>query len=108
MLYKVFYTDVPLPIGMNEPDFSRLMPFAFPTLNEAVKKAGLLLELGAVVWKIDGLNGVEMDRAAIERVCGKEKLRFTLGPGPIVTSTGGMPHKQHKDRNVQTPRKPPG
>jgi hypothetical protein len=23
-------------------------------------------------------------------------------PDPSVTSTGGMPHKQHKDRNVQS------
>jgi len=106
MTYKVLRTDVPLPHGTKEPDFSKLVPFAFPTLEEAVKNACAFMKHGSIVWRIEGPTGLEMDRPAIEKACGKETLRFTLQPGPIMTSTGGMTHKEHRDRNVRIPRKP--
>ncbi len=107
MAYKVFFTDVALPPGVNQPDFSKLIPFSVDTLDVAVKKACELMKRGAIVWKIDGRHGVEMTRAQVEKACASDKPKFTLGPGPIVKSTEGMTHKQHKDRNVQIPFKRP-
>lgn len=48
-----------------------------------------------------------MDRAQVEKAPPPERLKFTLGPGPIVTRTGGMMQKRDKDRNVQLPLKRP-
>ena len=62
MAYKMFYTDVPMPAGKREPDFSKLMPFEFSTFEETVAKARVLLDHGAIVWKIDGPGGIAPTR----------------------------------------------
>ena len=105
MTYKVFHTDVPLPKAMKQPDFSKLIPFAFDAMDAALERACALIKIGAVVWKIEGPHGVEMDRAQIEQAC-NPKPSFRIAEGPIVTSTGGTTQKEHRDRNVRLPRKP--
>ncbi len=108
MPYKVFHTDVPLPAGVKEPDYSRLITFAHDTLDEALARASALIKVGAVVWKIEGPSGaVEMDRAQVAQACAPDRVRFRVGARPIVESTGGMPHKQHEERSVQLPPKRP-
>ncbi len=89
MAYKVFCTDVALPPGVSQPDFSHLIPFSFDTLVDAVKQACESMKQGAVVWKIEGPSGIEMDRAEIEKACNRDELRFTLGPDPVLKSTEG-------------------
>ncbi len=66
MPYRVFYTDVKLPSGQSQPDFSKLAPFAFDSLNVALEKAFVLIEHRAIVWKIDGPDGFQMSRAQVE------------------------------------------
>jgi hypothetical protein len=107
MAYKVLYTDVALPPGVSQPDFSKLIPLSFDTRDVAVKKACELIKRGAVVWKIEGPNGVEMTRAQIEEACESDNLKPITLREPIVKSTEGITHKQHKDRNVQLPPKRP-
>jgi hypothetical protein len=72
MAYRVFYTDVPLPPGMSQPDFSKLITPSFDAVDAALAKACALIKGGAVVWKIEGPRGVEMDRAQIEKACKSE------------------------------------
>jgi hypothetical protein len=67
MSYQLFYTDVPLPVGQNHPDYSRLMPFAFQKEDLAIEAAFRLMEQGAIVWRIDGPDGYQMTRSEIER-----------------------------------------
>lgn len=64
--FNVFYTDKPLPAGAT-PDFSLLVPLRFVTRDEALNKAFKLIYDGAVVWKIEGSEGLRLDRAEIER-----------------------------------------
>ena len=105
MSYKVFYTDVSLPPGVNQPNFSVLIPFVFDTRDMVLEKAFKMIEHGATVWKIEGPNGIEMSRAQIDEAYEARK-RPTLWPPATATSTGGMPHKQHWDRNVTLPPRP--
>jgi hypothetical protein len=74
MEYKVFYTDVPTPAGWS-PDFSRLMPFVFPTREIALDKAFVLRDAGAIVWRIDGPD-VSLNREDVEREHRRRKLGF--------------------------------
>ena len=64
--YNLFYTDRPLPAG-TEPDFSLSIPLNFVTKEEALDKAFKLIFSGAIVWKIEGPEGLRLDRAEIER-----------------------------------------
>jgi hypothetical protein len=105
MAYKVYYTDVPLPPGVSEPNFFNLIPFAFDTRDLALEKAFKMIEHGAIVWKIEAPNGIEMSRTQIERAF-EVKKRAALWPPATATSTGGMPHKQHWDRSKTLPPKP--
>ncbi len=105
MTYKVFYTDVPLPTGVKEPDFSKLILPTFGTIDAALLDACARIKQGAVVWKIEGPQGLVMDRAQVKKACNPQAPRPS-GEGQVMGSTGGMPHKQHRDRNVQLPRRP--
>ena len=64
--YSLFYTDRPLPAGAN-PDLSLLLPLNFTSRDEALKAAFELIYKGAVVWKIEGPQGLRLDRAEIEK-----------------------------------------
>lgn len=64
--YSLFYTDLPLPAGVR-PDLSLLLPLNFISKDEALKAAFKLIYKGAVVWKIEGPQGLMLDRAEIER-----------------------------------------
>ena len=64
--YNLFYTDRPLPAG-TEPDFAFYIPLEFVTKEEALNKAFKLIFSGAIVWKIEGPEGLRLDRAEIER-----------------------------------------
>ncbi len=64
--YKVFYTDRPLPAGV-EPDFSFIMPLNSVSRDEALSNAFKFINSGAIVWKIEGPEDFRLDRAEIER-----------------------------------------
>jgi|GEM_PF-4464207 hypothetical protein len=64
---KVFYTDVQLPAGIKQPNLSSLMPREFTSKDDALGKAFRLINLGAIVWKIEGPEGFCLDRTEIEK-----------------------------------------
>ena len=65
-VYKLFYTDKPLPAGAL-PDFKFTLPLDFVTKDDALTNAFKLMGKGAIVWKIEGPNGFFLDRATVER-----------------------------------------
>ena len=74
MLYRVFYTDQPLPQGQPEPDYARLVLFGCDTKDEALDFAFNLLGARAsaphaIVWKIEGPSGFVLERRAIDWEC---------------------------------------
>lgn len=60
------YTDVPAPTDWS-PNFAQLVPFAFDTREVALDKACLMLDHGAVVWRVDGPDGFSMSRVEVTR-----------------------------------------
>jgi hypothetical protein len=66
MTYKVFYTDLKLPAGVKQPDLSKLIPLEFSSRDVALDKALVLIGSRAIVWKIEGPDGFQMDRAEID------------------------------------------
>ena len=67
MAYKVYYTDVPLPVGQAEPNYAVLIPFVENTESAALDKARKILDRQAIVWRIVGPDGFRIDRADIEK-----------------------------------------
>lgn len=65
-IYKVFYTDRPLPAG-TRPDLAFMLPLNFASKEEALKNAFKLIYGGAIVWEIEGPDGLCMDRDGIDR-----------------------------------------
>ena len=65
-IYKVFYTDRPVPAG-TQPDLTLTLPMIFVTRDEAMNNAFKLIYSGATVWKIEGPDGFHLDQAEIER-----------------------------------------
>ena len=63
--YKVYYTDMPLPAGV-QPDLSLVIPLEFASRDDALGKAFKLIFEGAVVWKIEGPAGFKLQREEIE------------------------------------------
>lgn len=68
MEYRIFYTDKPLPTGQTEPDYSRILPVGYATKEIAIERAFKYMEVGAIVWKIDGPGGFLMSREEIEEM----------------------------------------
>lgn len=66
MTYRVFYTDVPLPHGQNEPHYERLIPFSFDTKELAIVRAFKIIDQRAIVWRIDGPEQFLMNRSEID------------------------------------------
>jgi hypothetical protein len=66
MTYKVFSTDRKLPIGVSQPDLSKLIPLEFNSHDVALDKALVLIENKAIVWKIEGPDGFQMSMAEID------------------------------------------
>ncbi|MDD2700280.1 MAG: hypothetical protein PHH36_03485 [Sideroxydans sp.] len=64
--YSVYYTDIPLS-GDVQQDLSLLMPVDFLTMDEALEAAFKVIYKGGVVWKIEGPQGLMLDREEIER-----------------------------------------
>ena len=69
MPFKIFYTDVPVPTNQAEADMSRLIPLVHDTRDGALQAACKLLAGGAIVWRIEGADGIHMTRAEIEHEC---------------------------------------
>ena len=67
MAYKVFYTDVPLPQGISEPNFELLIALEFHSEQKALEDAFAKLGRNCIVWKIEGLDGVLYERQEINR-----------------------------------------
>ena len=65
--FKVFYTDKPVAIGSKDPDLSIVIPLEFASKDDALGKAFKLIFDGAIVWKIEGPAGFNLQRAEIER-----------------------------------------
>ncbi|HLP96951.1 MAG TPA: hypothetical protein VK149_00760 [Sideroxyarcus sp.] len=65
-IYSVFYTDKPLPAG-SKPDLSFLLPLNFVIKDDALEHAFQLMESGAIVWKIEGPDGFQLDREGVEK-----------------------------------------
>lgn len=71
MLYRVFYTDQPLPQGERAPEYKRLILVGYDTKDDALDFACGLIGTRATkphttVWKIEGPEGFVMERKAIE------------------------------------------
>lgn len=73
-MYKIYYTDVKLRTGQNQPDLTKLNPLGFDSLDVALEKAFLIIANNAIVWKIEGPNEFQMDRTVVEKAY-KEKTR---------------------------------
>jgi hypothetical protein len=67
MSYKVFCTDVSLPLPLKEPDFSKLVPLVFESLDIALDFAFGRIDRRDIVWKIDGPNAFQLTKSEIER-----------------------------------------
>lgn len=64
--YSVYYTDLPFSADVR-PDLSLLVPLNFLSKDEALEEAFELINHGGVVWKIEGPQGLRLDRAEIEK-----------------------------------------
>lgn len=65
--YKIFYTDMPVAAGGKPPDLSIVIPLEFASKDDALGKAFKLIFDGAIVWKIEGPDGFNLQRTEIER-----------------------------------------
>jgi hypothetical protein len=122
-VFKVYYTDVPQPRGTT-PKLAKLVPLQFQTRRQAIDAACRIIKAGHVVWQIEDSAGGTFDRDQVEEACrGTGFYQFNAGPDgsliidsppilkgfpkaastPTVASTGGMTHKQHRDRAVKLP-----
>ncbi|OHC84182.1 MAG: hypothetical protein A3J87_03470 [Sideroxydans sp. RIFOXYB12_FULL_59_6] len=63
--YSLYYTDLPLPADAR-PDLSLLVPLDFLSKEEALETAFKVIYQGGVAWKIEGPQGLKLDRAEIE------------------------------------------
>lgn len=68
MSYRVFYTNIPLPSGIQHPDYSKLIPCGESTEELAIAKAFSILAHGHVVWRIDGPNSYLKGREEIRQM----------------------------------------
>ena len=64
--YSVFYTDLPYSADVG-PDLSLLVPHNYLSLEEALEEAFEIIQQGGTVWKIEGPQGLRLDRAEIEK-----------------------------------------
>lgn len=71
-MLKIYYTDVKLRSGQNQPDLTKLSPLGFDSLDVALEKAFVIIAKNAIVWKIEGPSEFQMDRTAVEKAY-KEK-----------------------------------
>jgi hypothetical protein len=67
-MYKIYFTDVPLPPGKSEPDYSGMMPLEYESAEEAARRAVLFVRKGYIVWKVEGPNGFFVNWQALEAV----------------------------------------
>jgi hypothetical protein len=65
-IYSVYYTDLPLPADART-DLSMLVPQNYLSKDEALEEAFKIIYQGGIVWKIEGPQGLRLDRAEIER-----------------------------------------
>lgn len=75
-MYKIFFTNVPLPNGISEPNFDRLMPRVENTLVEALNYAMGRLDYGASVWLIKKPDGGVISRSEISAEYYRRNLRW--------------------------------
>jgi hypothetical protein len=69
MNFRVFYTDIPLPMTQTEPDLESLVPLQFPTKDAAIEAAIRMLgHKGAIVWQIDGPESFLLNRSEVEAI----------------------------------------
>ncbi len=64
--YSLYYTDLPFPADAR-PDLSMLVPQNYLSKEEALEEAFNVIYKGGVAWKIEGPQGLKLDRAEIER-----------------------------------------
>ena len=64
--YSVYYTDLPFPADVR-PDLSLLVPQNYLSKDEALEEAFKIIYQGGTVWKIEGPQGMKLDRAAVEK-----------------------------------------
>lgn len=113
-VYKLYYTDVP---QHTTPNLTMLVPLQFATREQTIAAAQRAKKAAHVVWRIEEPDGGGFDRAAVEAALRgdlqfntSQQGRIIVDPRsatrPTMTSTGGMPHKQHERRNTQVPKRP--
>ena len=81
---RIFATEVPLPPGQRRPELTRLIPITADTWDEALTKAARLLNLGAVVWRIEDRSLTLDEPEGIVTACQTRGLlphRFQLAHG---------------------------
>lgn len=64
--YNLYYTDLPLADDAR-PDLSLLLPLDYLSKEEALEAAFKVIYKGGVAWKIEGPQGLMLDREEIER-----------------------------------------
>ncbi|MEO7728031.1 MAG: hypothetical protein ABIS45_12315 [Burkholderiales bacterium] len=78
-MYRIYFTDVPLPPGLSEPDYNQLLPLEYATAEEAATRAVLFVRKGYIVWKIEGPNGFFVNWQALEAVMAAAERKPSLG-----------------------------
>lgn len=68
MGYLVYYTDTKIHHASGTPDLSRLMPMSSDTKEDAIDISIRILKANGIVWKIEGSDGLIIDRAVIEGI----------------------------------------
>ena len=87
-MYRIFFTDVPLPAGQSEPDYSQLMPLEYPTAQEAARRAVVFVRQGYIVWKIDGPNGFFVNWQALEAIIAAAEQKTPVGLNSMPLEAG--------------------
>jgi hypothetical protein len=75
-MFRVYYTDTPLPNSLVEPNFAMLMPWDRSSEKEAIDVAMQLLGGGASVWRIQKPDGRVISRGEISAEYFRRNLRW--------------------------------
>ena len=68
MTYRVYYTNAPLPQGVDQPNIANIIPEEIATEADAIRTAMAALEKGWTVWRIDGPENYLKDKQAVNLI----------------------------------------
>ena len=68
MTYRIYYTNAPLPHGVDQPNIANLIPEVVNSELVAINLAMAALENGWIVWRVEGPDNYSVGRQAINRM----------------------------------------